>query len=514
MKGIKKFFEPIDMTVGKPWKGIVMFSVPMVIGNIAQQLYSTVDSIVVGHYVGDNALAAVGSATPLFNLLLVLFVGIAAGVGIMVAQYFGARSRTELSSTIGTCVIVTAISSLFIMVITPFIVRPLLTLLNTPKEILDDCTNYLVILMYGIAGMAYYNILSGILRGLGDSFSALLYLLVATVLNIGLDVLFVAQFNMGVAGVSVATVIAQFISSVLCFLKLMRMKDIFDFGSHELKTATLSIGTMFVTMIKNVFGRIVHYGKYIFRFKKPHAYQKLVPNASEGLLMTRNHLHQLVKLGVPSGLTQAIFSCAMIVVQSLTNSFGTEFIAANVIVMRVDGFAMMPNFSFGTAMTTYAGQNVGAGRLDRVKTGAKHGTLIAMACSAVITLVILIFGKYLMMIFTDTASLVDRSVYMMRILAVGYIAMAVTQSLSGVMRGAGDTMTPMWISLCTTVILRVPLAYGISWLTRTPDLPYGTSDCIQISLLTSWVMGAMLTLIFYRVGKWKTKAARFINQNN
>ncbi|MBQ4528925.1 MAG: MATE family efflux transporter [Clostridia bacterium] len=514
MQGIKKFFEPIDMTVGKPWKNILMFAVPMVIGNIAQQLYSTVDSIVVGKYVGDNALAAVGSATPLFNLLLVLFVGISAGVGIMVSQYFGAKARKELTSTISTCVVVTAVSSLFIMILAPFIVRPLLALFKTPPEILDDCTNYLVILMYGVAGMAYYNILSGILRGLGDSFWSLMYLLVATVLNIGLDILFVAEFDMGVAGVSVATVIAQFVASALCMWKLMRMKDIFSFGSKELKVSALSLGKMFASMMKNFFGRIFHYCKYIFRFKRPRAYQKAVSEDSDELTMTRSLLHELVKLGVPSGLTQAIFSCAMIVVQSLTNSFGTEFIAANVIVMRVDGFAMMPNFSFGTAMTTYAGQNVGAGRIDRVKTGAKHGTLIAMACSAIITFIILVFGKYLMMIFTDTASLVDRSVYMMRILAVGYIAMAVTQSLSGVMRGAGDTMTPMWISLFTTVILRVPLAYGISWFTRTPDAPYGTSDCIQISLLTSWVVGALLTTLFYCIGKWKTKASRFVNQNN
>ena len=457
MKSIKALFKPTDMTVGKPWKSIIMFSIPMVIGNIAQQLYSTVDSIVVGHYVGDNALAAVGSATPLFNLLLVLFVGISAGVGIMVAQYFGARAREELSSTIGTCITLTALASLFIMLAAPPIVKPLLRVLNTPDEILNDCTNYLVIMMYGAAGMAYYNILSGILRGLGDSFSALLYLLVATVLNIALDILFVAKFKLGVAGVSIATVIAQVVSSVLCLWKLMHMKDLFDLGKKE-------------------------------------------------LIMTKKHLAQIVKLGLPSGMTQAIFSSAMIVVQSLTNQFGTAFIAANVIVMRVDGFAMMPNFSFGTAMTTYAGQNIGAGRLDRVKTGAKQGTFIAVACSAFITLIILLFGKYLMAIFTETSSLVDLSVYLMRILAVGYIAMAVTQSLSGVMRGAGDTMTPMWISLCTTVLLRIPLAYGISYLTRTPQLPNGRFECIQISLLITWVMGALLTAIFYRVGKWKNKA--------
>ena len=454
---IKKLFEPTDMTVGAPWKSIVLFSVPMLIGNIAQQLYNTVDSIVVGHYVGDNALAAVGSAGPLMNMLLVLFVGISSGIGIMVSQYFGAKSREDLSNTIGTGITLTAIVSLFLMIAAPPLIKPFLRMLNTPETILNDCTAYLVIMMYGIAGMAYYNILSGILRGMGDSFSALIYLLIATVLNIILDVLFVAKFDMGVAGVSLATVIAQGVSSVLCLWKLIHMREVFDLGIKELK-------------------------------------------------MSKSHVIQTIRLGLPSGATQAIFSSAMIIVQSLTNSFGELFIAANVIVMRVDGFAMMPNFSFGMAMTTYAGQNVGARKYDRVTKGAKQGTLIAVACSAAITLVILIFGKYLMAIFTETEALVNQSMYMMRILAFGYIAMAVTQSLSGVMRGAGDTVTPMWISLCTSVFLRIPVAYGISYLTRTPQLPTGRSECIQVSLLITWVMGAVLTSIFYARGKWKKKA--------
>ena len=194
---------------------------------------------------------------------------------------------------------------------------------------------------------------------------------------------------------------------------------------------------------------------------------------------------------------------AMIVVQSLTNSFGEMFIAANVIVMRVDGFAMMPNFSFGTAMTTYAGQNVGAKMYDRVEKGAKQGTAIAMGISTALTGLILLFGKALMGIFTKTPELVDLSREMMGILAVGYIAMAVTQSLSGVMRGAGDTMTPMWISIVTTIFVRVPIAYGVAFLTRSAEFPNGRQECIFISLLTSWVIGAMVTFVFYRRGKWK-----------
>ena len=457
MEMLKKFFEPVDMTEGAPWKKIVFFTVPMLVGNIAQQLYNTVDSVVVGNYVGDNALAAVGSAGPILNLLLVLFVGISVGAGIIVSQYFGAKEREKLSVTIGNCITLTAIATVLVMVVASLVSRPLLELLDTPESIIDWCQSYLLILFIGSAGPAFFNILSGILRGLGDSMSALAYLLVSTVVNIILDVVFVAKLEMGVSGVALATVIAQLISAVLCFLRLRKMVDLFDMKPQYLK-------------------------------------------------LERYHALKIVQLGLPSGITQAIFSMAMIVVQSLTNSFGEVFIAANVIVMRVDGFAMMPNFSFGTAMTTYAGQNVGAKMHDRVEKGAKQGTWIAMGVSAVLTSLILLFGKSLMGIFTKTPELVDLSREMMGILAVGYVAMAVTQSLSGVMRGAGDTVTPMWISIVTTIFIRVPVAYGIAFLTRSEAFPGGRQECIFISLLCSWVIGAVITFFFYKRGKWKGKA--------
>ena len=456
---LKKLFGPTDMTIGTPWKAILMFTFPMIIGNIAQQLYNTVDTVVVGKYIGDNALSAVGSAGPIVNLLLVLFIGISTGAGIMVAQYFGAKSREDLSYTIGNCIVVTAIACVILIVVAAPCIRPLLKILNTPASIIDSCAGYLMISVLGGVGVAYYNILSGIIRGMGDSVSALIFLLAATVVNIGLDILFVAKFNLGVPGVALATVIAQIVSSVLCLFKLSRMRQHFDL---KLKYFKLQ-------------------GRYV---------------------------KTIIRLGLPSGLTQAIFSSAMIVVQALTNQFGEQFIAANVVTMRVDGFAMMPNLSFGAAMTTYAGQNVGAGLYDRVTKGAKQGTALAVTCSTLITAIILLFGKGLMGIFTDTRELVELSYYLMKILAVGYIAFAVTQSLSGVMRGAGDTMTPMWISLLTTVVFRVPLAYGISYLTRTPELPIGRFECIQISLLCTWVMGAVITFFFYRRGKWKTNAIK------
>ncbi|MCH4279040.1 MATE family efflux transporter [Mediterraneibacter sp. NSJ-151] len=459
MNKLKKIFAPVDMTAERPWEDILIFTIPMLIGNIAQQLYNTVDSIVVGRFVGDNALAAVGSAGPILNLLIVLFVGISVGASIMVSQYLGARNREALSGTIGTCIMLTAIASLIIMVVATLAARPLLELLNTPDSILDWCTSYLKILFLGAAGLAYYNILSGVLRGLGDSMSALLYLLVASALNIVLDLLFVVKFGMGVNGVALATAIAQGISAVLCVRRLSKLTELFDLK-----------------------------WKYI-RLNKQHA-------------------KNIIRLGVPSGVTQAMISMAMLIVQSLTNSFGEQFIAANVITMRVDGFAMLPNMSFGNAMTTYAGQNVGANKYDRVAKGAKQGLFMGVGTSVVITSLILIFGKSLMGIFTSTSELVDLSYHLMQILAVGYLVMSVTQVLSGVMRGAGDTMTPMWISIVQTIMIRVPLAYLLVYASRSTAFPQGKREYIYLSLVISWVIGALITIFFYKRGKWKTKAIK------
>ena len=456
MSKFKKLFAPVDMTVGIPWKQILLFTGPMLIGNIAQQLYNTVDSIVVGNFVGDNALAAVGSAAPIFNLLLVLFIGISTGASILVAQFFGARDREALSYTIGNCITLTLIASIGVMIIGPLVARPLLHLLNTPESIIDWCTSYLVILFVGIAGMAFYNILSGVLRGLGDAVSALIYLLIACAINVVLDLVFVIVFDMGVAGVALATVIAQAVSAVLCIRKLMKMKHLFD-----LKASCLRVNKKFTMSI--------------------------------------------IKLGVPTGITQAILSMSMILVQSLTNSFGEIMIAANVVVMRVDGFAMMPIFSFGSAMTTFAGQNVGARQYERVAKGAKQGTILSVSVAAVITVILLLLGKPLMGIFTDTPELINLGMLLLRILAVGYLAMALSQCLAGVMRGAGDTVTPMWISIIQTICLRMPLAYLMCYLTRSAEYPNGRRECLFISLLIAWLIGALLTVIMYKRGKWRRK---------
>ena len=458
--GIKKLFAARDMTQGAPWQRILEFSIPMLIGNVAQQLYNTADSVIVGKFVGDNALAAVGSAMPILNLLLALFVGIATGAGIVISQSYGAREREGLSKSIGNCISLAFIASLVIMVVGPLLTRPMLELLGTPDSILDWCTAYLKIQFFGIAGFFFYNMLSGVLRGLGDSVSALGFLLLAAALNVVLDLWFVAGFDMGVAGVSLATVIAQSISALFCFRKLMKMRDIFDLNKQTVKL------DQFVAM-------------------------------------------RIIKLGVPSGITQAIFSMAGMVTQTLTNSMGEMVIAANVIIMRVDGFAMMPNFSFGQAMSVYTGQNVGAMKYDRVGLGTKQGTIIAVSCSAAITCVLLFLNKYLFGIFTETAELIDLAGRMMRLMAVGYLGVAITQSLGGVMRGAGDTVSPMWISIISTVLLRVPVAYIMAHFTASEAWPQGHPFSLSASLLISWVLGAVMSCVVFKLGKWKKTMMAF-----
>ena len=449
---LKQLFSAKDMTIGSPVKRIMEFSIPMLIGNIAQQLYNTADSVIVGHYVGDNALAAVGSASPILNLLLALFVGISTGAGIIVSQSFGAKDRERLSKGIGNCIALTFIATIAIMIVGPIITMPMLKLLDTPASIMEWCANYLNIYFLGIIGFFFYNMLSGILRGLGDSVSALGFLLLAAALNVVLDLWFVGGFKMGVPGVALATIISQAISAVFCFIKLMKMGEHFDLNRSTVK-------------------------------------------------LDKHVAKQIITIGVPSGITQAIMSMSMMVVQSLTNSMGEMVIAANVIVMRVDGFAMMPNFTFGQAMSVYTGQNVGAGKWDRVQKGVRQGSLLAQSVAITLVILILIFGKYLFGIFTTTASLIDLAMGMMQILAVGYIAISVTQVLGGVMRGCGDTVTPMWISIINTIALRIPLAYVLAHFSKSAEFPNGHPYALSISLLVAWVLGMVFSVVAFRYGK-------------
>lgn len=457
LEKVKKLFGAQDMTVGSPMSCLLKFSIPLLIGNFAQQLYSTVDSIVVGKYVGDTALSSIGTTGPIINMLLVLFMAISTGAGIMVAQYFGAKDQKSLSMSIGNAITLITISSALIMLIGIPFADPLLKMINTPAEVYDMAKDYLVIILWGILGSGFYNIISGILRGLGDSFFPLCVLVLTSVLNIVLDIWFVAGLDMSVFGAGLATIISQGISAVILIVKLLRMRDQIQIDVHT-----------------------------------------LIPR--------KDFTVQLLRLGLPSGITQAVFSLAMVFVQSLTNSMGYLVTATSTAVMRIDGFAMLPNFTFGMCISTFIGQNIGARRLDRCEEGTKAVLKIAIITSVALVAALMVFGKNLLYMFTTTEDVINLGIRQLRILAVGYIAMCFSQVYGGIMRGAGDTMPTMWISLVTTVIVRTPLAYLIAAMTKSETWPQGNPDALYFSLLVNWVLGAILNYIWYRRGNWKKKS--------
>ncbi|MCL2016797.1 MAG: MATE family efflux transporter [Defluviitaleaceae bacterium] len=449
VRKFKQVFGSVDMTEGAPWKKLLLFTVPLLIGNIFQQLYSTADAIILGQHVGDNALAAVGSTMAIFFLIMVLMMGIAIGAGVMVAQYFGARNRDALSYTIGSSITLTFILGLVIMIFGPLGTRPLLVLLSTPPEILEDSIVYINILLWGVLTMSYFNILSGILRGLGDAFSPLIYLAIASLLNIVLSLVFVAGLGWGVAGAAIGTVIAQGFSSVLCLIKLLKMTKVFEMNLHYL------------------------------RLKKDYALQ-------------------ILKLGIPTGASQAIIAIAVMIVQPLVNSFGALFIATHVVIMRIDGFVMMPNFSFGNAMTVFAGQNMGAGKIERISKATKQCVILAAGTATVLIAIILLFGRYIAGFFTETQEVISLSQEMLLILAPGYIVFSIAMVMWGTVRGSGDAMSPLWASIINTVFVRVPTAYLFVHLMGTPH-------ALMYSLLAGWVGNTILSLIVYRIGKWRSK---------
>lgn len=446
---LKQLLSTIDMTEGTPWKKLLLFTLPLLVGNLFQQLFSTVDAVMLGNFVGDYALAAIGSVIPILFLIMVMMMGLSIGAGIMVSQYFGAKQRDELSYTVGNCITLTAIVGVIMMALGPLIARPLLIFLDTPAEIINDSAMYLNVMLWGILGIGYFNVLSGILRGVGDAFSPLLYLAFTSLLNIALNFLFVGLLGWGVAGAALGTVLSQAFTSILCLRRLSQMRDIFNMG---------------------------------IKYMRP----------------KKSYVSRILKLGVPTGASQAMFALAMIIVQPLANDFGPTVLAANIIVMKVDGFVMMPIFSYSNAMTVFSGQNMGAGKIDRISKGTKECILLSLLTAFIMVLGILLFGRQISLMFTQTEEVLNMSAHFLRVLAAGYLVFAVNMVLWGTIRGAGDAMTPMRASALNTVFVRIPTAYLLVHIMGEPvALIYG--------LMISWVTITILAGIAYRKGKWRTK---------
>lgn len=437
-----------NMTEGSALKHIFRFAMPLLFGSIFQQLYNMVDSIVVGKFVGDTALTAVGTAFPVVFLLASLFMGLGLGATIVVSQFFGASDMQRVKDTIDTTYTALIIAVIPLTIVSLFLCKPLLFLLNVPADSMAEAEIYMMIILGGFAANLGYSANSGILQGLGDSRTPLLFLIIASIINIVLDLLFVVVFNWGVAGVAIATVIAQAFSWIFGIFYINK------------KYPTLKIQPFCMKFDKDIFTKIV-------------------------------------KLGVPAGIQQAFFSIGVMAMQSLVNGYGSSFAAGYNGANKVDMFAFLPVQSFATATTTFVGQNIGAGRGDRVHKGAIASLKLSIGFSIVLSVLTLVFGEYLMQLFSNSPTTIASGMaYLWRILPF-YFLFAIMFVLNCVMRGAGEMMMPMVSSILSLWLARVPAAYVLAYFFGPDNMHY----CFVLG----WLVGLAVTVPYYLSGKWKKK---------
>lgn len=437
------------MTEGVIWKEILLFSIPLLLGNLFQQLYNAVDSVVVGNYIGAQALAAVGSSAPVINLLVSFFMGLAVGAGVIISRYFGARKKEELHIAVHTSLALTFTAGLVMTLIGVLISPYVLQWVGTPSDVMESSVLYLRIYFLGILSVMVYNMGSGILRAVGDSRNPLYFLIVSSVTNIILDMLFVIVFHMGIAGVGWATLIAQTISAVLTMLLLMRTKE-----EYQVK-------------LKHI------------RFHK-------------------HMLYEIVRLGLPSGLQNAIVSFSNVIVQSNINAFGSLAMAGCGSYTKIDGFAILPVMSYSMALTTFTGQNMGAKKYDRVKQGAKTGILMSVITIVCISALLLILGPNVLVIFSSDPTVINYGLYMMHVLAPGYIFLAISHAFNGIIRGAGITTVPMIVMVTCWCGLRM------AWILTSVPL-FHDIGVVFMGWPLTWIASALWLFLYYRKGSWMTR---------
>lgn len=437
------------MTEGVIWKEILLFSIPLLLGNLFQQLYNAVDSVVVGNYIGAQALAAVGSSAPVINLLVSFFMGLAVGAGVIISRYFGARKKEELHIAVHTSLALTFAAGLVMTLIGVLISPYVLQWVGTPSDVMESSVLYLRIYFLGILSVMVYNMGSGILRAVGDSRNPLYFLIVSSVTNIILDMLFVIVFHMGIAGVGWATLIAQTISAVLTMLLLMRTKE-----EYQVK-------------LKHI------------RFHK-------------------HMLYEIVRLGLPSGMQNAIVSFSNVIVQSNINAFGSLAMAGCGSYTKIDGFAILPVMSYSMALTTFTGQNMGAKKYDRVKQGAKTGILMSVLTIVCISALLLMLGPNVLAIFSSDPTVINYGLYMMHVLAPGYIFLAISHAFNGIIRGAGITTVPMIVMVTCWCGLRM------AWILTSVPL-FHDIGVVFMGWPLTWIASALWLFLYYRKGKWMTR---------
>lgn len=445
-----------NLTEGKPLKLLFFFSLPMLMGNLFQQLYNMVDSIVVGNFVGADALAAVGASFPVVFLAVALAAGLSMGCNVVISQLFGAGRIRDMKTTISTALIGQFVLSVAITIAGELFASLILQLLKTPENIMADSLTYLKIYFGGSVFLFIYNTLNGIYNALGDSKTPLCFLILSTLTNIVLDLTFVIKFGMGVAGVAWATLIAQGICAVLSLVVLMaRIRRLEDEPGHETEG------------------------------KRP--------------LFHFSAVERIAKIGVPSMIQQSIVSVSMLMMQSLVNSYGSVFIAGYTAASKIDSLAMMPNMNFSNAMSSYTAQNIGAGKPERVKEGYKANMFMVVIFSVTLTVIIFLFGPNLLNLFMDSEANVQAISYgmsYMRVVSSFYILMGIMFSSNGLLRGAGDMKTFMASSLFN-LFSRLVMAYALA-------AKIGPS-AIWWSIPLGWFVGSAISFTRFRSGKWINK---------
>lgn len=438
-----------DMTKGSPYRLLFMFSLPLLIGNIFQQLYNMVDSIVVGQFIGSKALAAVGTGFPVIFMLASLFMGVGMGATIMLSQYYGAKDYEKLQHTVSTIYTAMIIGSVPLTIIGILVLDPLLNIMHVPDDGTLEMTKiYMTIIFIGVLGTIGFNINAGILQGFGDSQTSLLFLLIASIINIVLDIVFTVVCHFGVAGVAVATVIAQVVS--------------WFFGIYYI----------------NKHYEFIHISLLKFEFKKE-------------LFLTA------VKLGIPSGIQQALFAIGIMVLQSLINSFGSSFMAGFNGANKIDTFAFMPIQSFSAAITTYTGQNVGAGNYQRVKEGLKAGIVLSISVCLGITIIIFPLSSLFMTMFGDDPDMIAAGVAYLHTVLPFYSLLALNFIFNSVMRGAGEMTVPLISTFVALWIGRLPVAHLLAY--------FAGPGYIFYSYGISWALGLIISIPYYKKGRWKEK---------
>lgn len=441
-----------DLTKGKSSRLIFLFAMPMLLGNVFQQFYNIVDSFIVGNYIGEAALAAVGASFPIIYVLIALTVGISMGGTIVISQYFGAKDYDNVKKAVDTMFIFVIIASVLITIIGLLFSSTIFKLLKLPEEVLPDATLYLNIYFSGIILMFGFNVVAAILRGLGDSKTPLYFLITSTLINLSLDVLFVVVFGWGIASVAIATVISQGVALIASLIYLNRYNKFFRFSLASMK------------LDKNIF------------------------KAS-------------MRIGIPSGLQQTFVGLGMLALLRIVNDFGTDAIAAYTVAGRIDSFASLPAMSFAAALSTFVGQNLGANKTNRVVKGYKVTWFITSLISVSVMIVVMFFSEPLMSIFTDKPEVISIGQSYLTIVCSFYILFSTMFVTNGVLRGAGDTLFPMFFTLFSLWLIRVPLAYILS----RPNLGIGI-DGIWWAIPIAWFTGCIFSFLYYLSGRWKRKA--------